>query len=271
MATDRRKLDKQNEKKLIRQNIRILYEELGNERTHKGFGRMIGFSADTVGRLINVGTNRFDHTTPIELAFQLRHGSLRMLHDDFVRYFRNRSAEVPALRQPEIIFASWEKTVAFAEKLKSLQPIFLYYWSRVDESIIANRCEFHFSPDAGIEFSFFNPIHDGPNSSTKTGEMRYAGHLRLIGDCLAFEVYSHEETPEPASGIGTLGTKTLPGVARGRMVGRQTRMSGENFITDFKFILLSKPQPADRLQTTDRIAGEKVPEPLASFFEEELG
>ncbi len=53
------------------------------------------------------------------------------------------------------------------------------------------------------------------------------------------------------------------------MVGFQTHTSGDDFITDFKFILLSKP--SDGLQKTDRIPRDDGTEPLKSFFADELG
>jgi hypothetical protein len=255
------------EGKNVGQNIGFLFKELG-QNSLKNFGSKFGVSDDTAGRWIRSGTQSFDDTISIERAFELRLNSLRLPHDDFVRYFRNRLTDPPPLPQPLAVASSWSKTVEFAEKIKTLEPIFLYYWSSVDKSIIANRCELIFTPETGITFSFFNPCHEGPTSPIKTDELQFSGHLRLIGNAITFEVYSHERVPEPASGIGTPGTAAAPGVARGRMVGFQTHIKGENFIADFKFILLSKP--GERLRKTDRIPREDVIEPLLSFFEDEL-
>lgn len=256
------------EEKNIGQNIGFLFKELG-QNSLKAFGSKFGVSDDTASRWIKSGTQSFDDTISIERAFELRINSLRLPHDDFVRYFRNRLTDPPPLSQPQSVASSWSKTVAFAGQIRTLEPTFLYYWSNIDKAIIANRCELTFTRETGIAFSFFNPCHEGPSSSTKTGELEFSGHLRLIGNAITFEVYSHEPVPEPASGIGTPGTATAPGISRGRMVGFQTHIKGENFITDFKFIILSKPH--ERLQKTDRIPREDVIEPLLSFFADELG
>lgn len=172
------------------------------------------------------------------------------------------------LRQPQAVIDSWSRTIAFWNKISELEPIYLYYWSHVDRKIISNRCEFRFAPETGVEFSFINPLHKGPESHEKIGEIRYSGNLRLIGNLFTFEVYSHEQPAEPAAGIGKPGTPTAPGIARGRMVGLQTDDSGNDIITNLKFIILSKPD--QRLRTTDRIDREAVTEPLLSFFKEEL-
>lgn len=258
------------EEKNIGQNIAHLFKELG-QNSLKAFGSKFGVSDDKAGRLVSGGTRSFDDTIAIERAFALRVNSLRLPHDEFVEYFKNRLTDPPALPQPRAVAGSWANTLEFARKIKTLEPIFLYYWSSVDKAIIANQCTLTFAPETGIAFSFNNPCHEGPKSPTKTGELEFSGHLRLIGNAITFEVYSHEPVPEPASGIGTPGTAVAPGIARGRMVGFQTHIKGQTFITDFKFILLSNPQPSDKLQKTDRIPREDVTEPLLSFFEDELG
>jgi hypothetical protein len=255
------------EGKNIGQNIDFLFKELG-QNSLKSFGSKFGVSDDTAGRWIKSGTRSFDDTITIERAFELRTNSLRLPHDKFVEYFKNRLTDPPPLPQSQSVESSWGKTLEFAKKIKTLEPIFLYYWSTVDKAIIANQCKLTFAPDTGVAFSFNNPCHEGPNSPTKIGELEFSGHLRLIGNAITFEVYSHEPVPEPASGVGTPGTATAPGIARGRMVGFQTHIKGENFITDFKFILLSKP--VEKLRKTDRIPREDVVEPLLAFFEDEL-
>ncbi|WGR90943.1 hypothetical protein MTX26_09800 [Bradyrhizobium sp. ISRA443] len=84
--------------------------------------------------------------------------------------------------------------------MKTLEPLFLYYWSSVDEAIIANRCKLTFTPETGIGFSFFNPLHEGPKSSTKIGELEFSGYLRLIGKAITLRSIRTKKcrNPRPA-------------------------------------------------------------------------
>jgi len=112
-------------KERIKRNIGFLYETLGDEKSYKAFGQKVSIHYRTVERLIAKGTISFNHTIPIEAAFELQYNSLRLPYDQFVRYFNSRLTQVPRARPSQAVRDAWEKTISFSEQVKQLDPLLL--------------------------------------------------------------------------------------------------------------------------------------------------
>ena len=252
-------------------NIRHIRRKSKEWRSYADFGTKTGLGEHVVEH-ISTGRTPINerHSAAIERAFGLRRGTLKMNPKDFGVYFASPLTEI-SLVQPKALASSWNETANFAEKLKALTPVFLYYWSHKDRAIIGNKCSFAFSQEAGLQFSFKNPEHESrePGAAKKRIEHTFSGRLNVVGPGITFEVFSNERIPEPASGVGYLpGAPNALGITQGLIVGFHTEDDTRKSIGHFRFILISKP--AVHLRKTDRICLSGLSYELSKYFAGEL-
>ena len=255
----------------IRSNITHLIDQAGDSRAT--FAEKTKLSISVVQRLLSKGFKdyNYNHTVPIERAYQLRSHSLLSRPQRFQEYLRTWDKLPPLMPPPYAVEQAWPETLDLANDLMQYKSIFLYYWSRTDKSIIGNKCAVE-KHETGIRFSFLNPMHDGPSASKHKDniDVKYLGYMRAIKckSLVCFEAFSDHGSPEPVFGIGKRGNSENPGLLRGKMIGLRSKNDNERPVSSFRFIILS--DPATAIQKTDRIPAKDLPDPLATYFKKEI-